>query len=115
MLETCRIGRVACDGNVDVFLPHDRDAFSDVVCAVAADLASVAVAVGRFFRDLEFACLIVEFRRNVREAVDSGNDLRGVFSETVQDNAQRFFTSLVGVFRDTDRAFRGCEAFVSRE
>lgn len=43
-----------------------------VVCAVAADLASVAVAVGRFFRDLEFACLIVEFRRNVREAVDSG-------------------------------------------
>ena len=47
------------------------------------------------------------------ESVDAGDDLRGIFAETVEDYAEGFFAGLVGGFCKTDCAFRSGERFVT--
>ncbi len=60
VLEAGRVGRVAGDRNVDAFQVHDRDAFADIVGAVAADLGPVALRVGDFLGDGDLAGGVVE-------------------------------------------------------
>ena len=43
VLETSGVGGVACDGDVNVFKTHNRNAFGDVVCAVNSDCRALAV------------------------------------------------------------------------
>ena len=114
VLETGRVGGVAGDGDIHVFLPHDGNAFADVIGAVAADCETVGVAaVFLFGNDFEFAGVVIEFGFHAGEAVDTGDDLGGVFAETVQDHAQFVLTDFVGGFRQTDSAFRSREGFVT--
>ena len=104
MLETCRVRRVTCDGNVNALFPHDRNTLADIVRSVAVYFGTKAVRVscsGNFF---EFSCIVVIICLNISKSIDSGNDLCSVLSKTVQNNAERFLTNLVRLLSDTDRA-----------
>ena len=116
MLETCRVGGVTSDGNVYAFLPHDCNAFGNVICTVAVYLCTGAVcvlgvALAEYF--LDFAGVVVHFGFYISEAVYTCDDLCSVLAQTVQDNTQRFLTNLVCLFSDTDRTFCGSEGFVT--
>ncbi len=115
MLETGRVRGVAGDGNVHVLLPHDRDAFRDVIGSVALDLRARAVGISDLAVLNHFALLVVHVRFNEGEAVDTGDNSRRVLAETVQDHAKRFLADLIGVVGDADRAFRRREGLMSRK
>ena len=83
MLETSRIGGVACDGNVHALVAHDRNALVYVVAAIAAHLGAVAVRIFCFGNDIQLACRIIIICFNIRKTVDTGDDLRGVFAKAV--------------------------------
>ena len=95
MLESCRVGRVSRDGNVNSFKFHDRNAFVRVVRAVAAYLCSFTVGVSLLFYDLDFIGIIVVLGLNVSEAVDSRDDISRVFAETVKDDSEGLFANFV--------------------
>ena len=87
MLETGRIGGVSCDGNVNALVMHYSNALANVVRAVAANLCALAVRISDFLNNFKLACIIVKLGLNIGKAVDTGNNLSGVLSETVKDNA----------------------------
>ena len=80
VLETGRVRGVSGDGNIDVFLPHDGNAFGDVVCAVAVDLGAGTVGVSDALYFLDLALLVVHLGLNEGEAVDTGDDLCSVLA-----------------------------------
>ena len=49
------------------------------------------------------------------KSVDTGDDLSSVFSKTVQDNTQRFFTNFVCFLSDTDSTLSCCEGLMSSQ
>ena len=112
MLETSRVGRVTRNGNVDAFVVHDGNAFADVVSTKATDISPFALGIRNFTDDVQVTCLIVELGLNIGEAVDAGNDLSGVFTEAVQDNAKGNLAGFVGVADDTDSTFSSGKGFV---
>ena len=86
MLETGRVGGVTGDGNVYALFPHDRNALCYVVSAVAVYFCTRALRIcGVAFAEnfLNFACVVVHLCLNISKAVDTGDDLCSVFSETV--------------------------------
>ena len=105
MLETGRVGGVSCDGNVYALMPHDGHAFAYIVGTIAFDLCARTVAVGYLTNDFELAGEIVKLSLHICEAVDAGNDLGSVLSETVEDDAERLLAHLVGLCGDLDGAF----------
>ena len=113
MLETGRVGGVPRNGNVDAFVVHDSDAFADIVGTEAANVSPFALGVGDFTDNVQFARFVIELGLNIGEAVDTGNDLGSVFAETIEDDAERHFTSLVGIADDADSAFSSGEGFVT--
>ena len=115
MLEARRVRGVARDRDADVLELHDRDAFRDVVRAVAVDGRARALRERLLRDDLDLLGLVVERRLDVREAVDAADDVRGVLAEAVQDDAEVRLADLVRVEGDLDRAFRGGERLVARE
>ena len=56
---------------------------------------------------LQGAGIVIELGLYICEAVDTGNDLGSVLSETVEDDAERFLTNFVGHLGDLDSAFSG--------
>ena len=115
MLEACRVGGVSCDGYIYALMPHDGNAFAYIVGAVAFDLCARTVAVGDFTDDVELACEIVELGLHICEAVDAGDDLCGIFSEAVEDAAERLLAHLVSLCGNLDGALCGCERLVAGE
>ena len=115
VLEARRVGGVACDGYVYAFHVHDSNAFTNVVCAEAANFCTRTARVRYFANDSDFARSVVELCLYVGEAVDTADDLSGVFAETVEDYAKRSFARFVRVFRDTDSTFCRGERFVACE
>ena len=113
MLETGRVRGVSGDGNVYVLLPHDGNAFTYVVCAVAVYLRTGAVRVCFAEYFLQLAGVIIILGLYICKAVDTCDDLSSVLSKTVQDNAQRFLTNLVCLLCDTDSALSGCEGLMA--
>ena len=113
MLETCRVCGVTCDRNVNAFFPHDSYTFRYTVCTVTVYFCTKSFRIsfsGYFFY---FVCVWIILCLNECETVDSGDDLCSVFTQTVQDNTQRFFTNFVCFFCDTDRTFSSSERFVT--
>ena len=102
MLESGRVGGVAGDGDIHVLLPHDRNALRYGVCAIAVDRGAdpIRIALAEDFLDGIGVRIILCL--NIGEAVDTGNDLRRVFSKSVQDDAQRLLTNLVCIGRNCD-------------
>ena len=88
MLETSGVGRVTRDGYVYIFVPHDGNAFANVVGAVAVNGSTGTVAVRSFLHDVKFAREIVELGLHVRETVDAADNHGSVLAETVKDAAQ---------------------------
>ncbi len=115
MLEAGRVGGVTGDGNVYALIVHDGNAFADVVSAVAANIGALAVGISGLLDDGQLAREIVKLRLHIGEAVDSGNDLRSVLAEAVEDNAQGLLTHLVGVSDDTDSALSRRKGLVACE
>ena len=115
VLEAGGVGRVARDGYIYAFVPHDGHAFAHVVGAVAFYFGAGTVGVGDFANDFQLAGVVVKLGLNIGEPVDARDDLGGVFSETVQDAAQGLFAHFVGFGGDFDGAFGGSERFVAGE
>ena len=109
MLETGRVSRVTCDGYVYAFFPHDGYTFANVVGAIAFYFGTGTVAVCDFTNYFQFTRIVVELSLNISKTVDTGDDLCGILTQTVQDTTQRFFTYLVGLSGDFDCAFCGSE------
>ena len=86
MLETGGVGGVSGDGNVNALFPHDGNALGHVVGAVAVYLCAGAFRIrGIAFSEylLHFSGVVVHLCLHICKAVDAGNDLGCVFSETV--------------------------------
>ena len=115
VLESGRVGGVTGDGNVNTFVTEDRNAFENVVCAVALDLCLVAVRVCLFINDSQFVGVEVIIGADIGEAVDSGNDECSVLAKTAEDNAEGLLANLVRGSCDTDSTFCSCEGFVTCE
>src|SRR5574344_826014 len=102
-------------------MPHDCNAFAYIVGAVALyDETFLLAAVRNLFDNFEslvcsFAVVVVEFCLNIGEAVDAGDDLSSVFSETVQDDAELVRAYFVGIGSDLDCALCSSERFVACE
>ena len=92
MLETGRVGGVTGDGNVNVLFPHDSNALTNVVSAVAVYFCTGAIGVSLAEYLFQLAGVVIILCLNIGETVDTGDDLSSVFSKTVQDNAERFLT-----------------------
>src|SRR5699024_7470264 len=115
MLETGWVGGVTGDGNVNLFLLHNSDAFLNVVAAVASYVCLVAVRECNLTDNAQLAGEVVVFCLNIGKAVDSGDDVSSIFAQTVEDNAQRRFSCFVGGSYDTNSAFSSCERFVTSQ
>ena len=96
-------------------MPHDGNTFAHIIGAVAFYFGTGTVGVGDFANDFQFARIVVELGLYIGETVDTRDDLSSVFSETVQDTTQRFFTNFVCLCCDFDSTFGGGERFVSGE
>ena len=115
VLEACRVGGVAGDGNAHVFELHDGNAFRNVIRAVAANIRTGTVGECLFGNYLDGFGIRIEFGFDIGETVDSGNDISCVLAETVEYNAKRLYANLVCVQRDLDGAFCGGKGFVAGE
>jgi hypothetical protein len=82
VLEARGVGGVACDGNVHALMPHDGNAFVDVVRAIAANLGLVAVRERLGADDFKLAGLVVVLGFHMRKAVHAGNDIARVLAGT---------------------------------
>src|SRR5699024_7219487 len=113
MLETCGVGGVTGDGNVNALFPHDGNAFLNAVRAVAVNLRaeSFGVCLAEYF--FYFVGVGIVLCLNICKSVDTGNDLCGVFAKSVQDNAERFLTNLVRLLSDTDSALCRCKGLMA--
>ena len=83
MLEAGRVGRVARNGDVDLFHDHDRNALVHVVRAVAAHLRALTRGVGGLFHDRHFARVVVVLGLHIGEPVDARNNIRRVLAQAV--------------------------------
>src|SRR5699024_9054677 len=83
MLETCWVCGVTCNGNVNAFLPHDSNTFTNVVCSVAVYFCtrSVIVCLTEYF--FQLSCVVIVICLNICKSVDTRDDLCSVFSKTV--------------------------------
>ena len=113
MLETGRVGGVTGDGDTDVLEVHDGNAFDDVVSAVALDGSADTVRIRSFGDDVDFAGEVVHLGLNIGETVDSRDDLSGVFTKTVQDDAEGLLANDVRLGSNADGAFRSCEGLMT--
>ena len=115
VLEASGVGGVTGDGDVHAFLPHHCHAFAHVVGTVATDLGTRTIRERNFLDDVELAGEVIEFGFDVGEAVDTGDDVGCILTETVQADLEGFLTDLVGLHCDTDCTFSCCEGFVTCE
>ena len=114
VLEAGRVGGVTGYGNVNLFQLHYFHAFHNVVCAVNADTGAVGIGtVNDFLNNLQFAGVIIQLGLDVGKSVDAADNLRGVFTETVEDNLERLFADFIRFLCNADSAFRRGEGFVS--
>ncbi len=97
-------------------MPHDGNTFLHVVCSVAVNLRTGSVGIlavagaGKLF---QLAGLVVVLGLYIGKAVDTGNDLGSVLAQSVQDNAERFFTNLVCLLCNTDCTLCRCKGLVA--
>ena len=96
-------------------MPHDCHALAYVVRAVAANLCLFSVGKRCFVYDFQFSRAVIVLCLHVSKAVYTGDDVRRVLSETVENDAERLFAHFVGGARYAYGAFGGGKAFVSRE
>ena len=115
MLETSRVGGVTSDGNTNVLVMHDSNTFLNVISTVALNSSTKTCGVRFLVNDVQFSFFVVVFCLNEGKTVDTGNDLSGVFSKTVQDNTQRFLTYFVSFLSDTDSTLSSCEGLMSSQ
>ena len=115
VLETGGVGRVTSDRYVNALFVHDSNAFANVVGTVATYTAANAVGIFGFADDFYFAGVVVKLSLNVCETVDTRDNLSGVFTKAVEDNAQGVFANFVCHFGDFDSAFCGSVRLVTSE
>ena len=113
MLETGGVGGVARNGNGYVFQLHNRNAFGNVICAVAFNFRSRAVGERYAVNYLNRFGIGVETRSAIGKAVNSRNYIRRVLAESVKDNSKGLYAYFVCVFCNLDCAFRRREGFVT--
>ena len=113
MLETSRVSRVTCDRYVYTFFPHDSYTFANVVSTITFNFCTRTVRVSDFANNFQFTSKVIELSLNVCKAVNTRDDLSSVFSKTVQDTTQRFFTYFVCFSSDFDSTFSSSERFVT--
>jgi len=113
VLETCRVGGVSCDRNVNAFFPHDRNAFTHVICTVAVYFGAQSVRVRNSLYFLKLACKVIILCLYIGKSIDSGDDLCSIFSKSVQDYTEWFFTYFVCFLCNTDCSLCCCEGLVS--
>ena len=118
VLETSRVGGVTCDGDINVLLPHDGNAFLYIVSAVAANLCTRAgriLGVAGLGENLQLAGEVIKLSLNIGEAVDTGDDLGSILAEAVQDNTKRLRANLVCLISDTDCTLSCSEGLVASQ
>ena len=114
VLETCRVGGVTSDGDIHILVPEDGNAFADIVSAIALYLQTGRIVTVRNLLDnVQLACVVVKLSLDVCEAIDTADDLCGVFAQTVQNHAQRFFTYFVCHLSNLDGTLSSCERLVA--
>ena len=115
VLEAGGVRGVAGDGNIHALALHNGYALAHVVCAIAADSAAFAVGELHLADNVQLVVFKVKIRFHIGEAVHTGNNIGGVLAQTVQNNADGGFTSLVGVAGDTDCALRRGKGLMPRK
>ena len=115
MLEARGVGGIARDGDAHLLQLHDRNAFGDVVRAIALDLCAGTVRIGDLVGDGNRLRIGIKHRFAIGEAVDAGDDERRVLAKAVEDDAQRVLTDLIRVHGNGNRALCRREGLVSRE
>ena len=113
VLEAGGVGGVTGDGYVHAFLLHDGYAFQNVVGAIALNSGSFPIGESSLFHNVQLIVEEVIFGLYIGKAIDSGNNISGVFAQAVEDDAQRLFAGTVSGAGDTDRAFCGGEGFMT--
>ncbi len=106
VLETRRVRRVTRDRNVNALSVHDRNAFLHVICTITVYFGTESFGIrnaGHLFHRIRIRVILC---LNKCKTVDTGNDLCRIFSQSVQNNAERFFTHFVCFLCDSDRTFR---------
>ncbi|GFI57166.1 hypothetical protein IMSAG025_00597 [Muribaculaceae bacterium] len=86
MLESCRVGGVTCNGNVNTLFMHNSNAFAYIVCAIAVYFCTKPFRI-RFSENFFYCiCIRIILCLYKSKTIDSGNYLCGIFSKSVQDN-----------------------------
>ena len=62
---------------------HDRHAFGHIVSAVAVNFCTKSLRIGFTENFFHFSGVVVHFCFYIRKAVDSGNNLSRILSESV--------------------------------
>ncbi|MPN28306.1 hypothetical protein SDC9_175747 [bioreactor metagenome] len=107
MLKPGRVGRVAGDRHVNSFMDHYGYTLTDVVRSEAADFRLFSGRKRTLLYDLKLASVVVIFRLYQGKPVDAGNYMRGIFSKSVENDSQRFFSYLIGGFGYAYSSLRG--------
>src|SRR5574344_1524733 len=115
VLETGRIGRVTCNGNIHTLFMHNSHTFTNIVGSIASNLGTRTVRIGNLPDNFQLRCKIIELRLNVCKTIDSRNNHSCIFSKTVKDAAKRLFTNLISFRCNFDGTLSSCERFVSRK
>ena len=119
VLKTSWVCRVTSDRNINTFVPHDCNTFTNIVCTVTFYAQTFwIVSVRDFFYNCQsLVCTltvkVVKLSLNVSKTVDTRDDLSSVFTKTVQDNAKLVLTNVVSLSSDFDSTFSSSKRFVS--
>ena len=115
MLEASRVRGVTSDGDINIFLVHDGNAFLHAVSAIAFNFSTDTLGISDLFYYIDFILRVIILGLYISKAVDAGNDLCSILAKTVQDDTELVLADLVGRLSDTDCTLSSCEGFVASE
>ena len=79
---------------------HDGHAFTHIVGTETANGRALAYRIGFFLDHGNLPCLVVESGCHVGETIYAGDNVCGIFSQSVQDDTQRFLLPCSRIWPD---------------
>ena len=113
MLEPGGVSGVSGDGYIHFFQMVDGHAFPDVIGTEAAYFCPASRGECSFLHHGQGAFCVIKLGFYIGKAIDPGNDIGGILSQSVENNQQRFPADLVGRVGNADGAFSSCKGLVS--
>ena len=95
-----------------MFLPHDLHALANIIGTIAFDLGSLPCGIRGLGENIQRVGCIIHLRFHKGKAVNTGDNLRCILAQTIQNDAQRLGTYLIGLGCDTDGALCSRKGFM---